>query len=447
MKRFLYLALCLLIALSMTLCFVACGDEEQNEEPKPSSSSSTAGNVNDNNNDDEDGENNGDNAGDNTDDNTDVVVHTHTFATEYSYDEENHYYAATCEHSDEKSGVEAHEYDEIGNCKCGYYKLPQITSIAQAIEIAKGNTGKLITSTMSTIEQSKYFGMSTYGFVWTEFNDDFVRIIVAKEYIDQYFYAYDKYGEVFGVHVQIPFAPSIDEDTTEDSMNGYRFSVMVSEENETEIVAYGVEAFIEALYELALASAEEGAEVGKTDGNKFTFSVGINETTTAYVEFSVNEEGIISDANINLETTYEFGTTYVYDVEQSTDAKSNPFNPDSVKLDSYVIADKNGNDVSENVIKAEPNAPIEFFFTQISPVTADLNLASIVFSAVDQDGVDQWIWPEFKKETNSYSFKFENPGTYTVTIMVNGEETVATVEIPYNDPTERSPQVPLLFHR
>ncbi|MBO4982732.1 MAG: hypothetical protein J6D23_01620 [Clostridia bacterium] len=435
MKRFLYLALCLLIALSMTLCFVACDDEEQSEEPKPSSSSSTAGSVNNdnNNNDDEDGENNGDNTGDNTED---VVVHEHTFATEYSYDEENHYYAATCEHSDEKSGVEAHSYDAAGNCKCGYFKLPEITSVAQAIEIAKANAGKLVTSTMTTIAAGNYSGMTTYGAVWTEFNDDFVRIIAVNEYVNQYFYAYDKNGDVFGVFVQVPFAPQVDENTSEESMKGYRFTFDFADDYETAVC--GVEAFIEALYNMALASAEEGTVVGTVDNNSFTFSLTVNDTTTANVVFTVNEEGVISNANIAIETTYEYGTSYEYDIEQSTNNKSNPFDPESVKIDSYVITDKDGNDVSENVVNVEAGTPIEFFFTEVSPVTADFNFANIEFKIVDQNGEEPYFFPFFNEETLSYFFTLPTPGTYTVTILVNGEETVTTVEIPYEDPTSIS---------
>lgn len=433
MKRFLYLALCFLLAISMTLCFVACGEEEEKPEvPNSNTSSSTAGNdkVDNENNNDEDSENNGDNTGDNT---QDVVVHEHTFATEYSYDAENHYYAATCEHSDEKSGVEAHEYDEVGNCKCGYYKLPEITSIAQAIEIAKANGGKLVTSIMTTTTSSNYTGSVTYGAAWTEFGEDYVRILTAGEYVEQYFYALDKNGNVFGVYIQVPFAPQVDMDATEESMKGYKFYYWL--DDETEIIANGVEAFVEALYLKALSLAEEGAEVGTVDGNKFSFVIALGEEGDISVEFAINEEGVISNANISITSYSEFGTSYVYEVEQSTSNKSNPFDPDSVKLDSYVITDKDGNNVEGNVINAEVGTPVEFFFTEISPVTADLNLSVIDFTFVDQNGNSPWLWPYFDETTNSYSITLYTPGTYTVTIMVDGVETVTTIEIPFNDTT------------
>ncbi len=40
------------------------------------------------------------------------LAHTHTFSTEWTYDENNHWHAATCEHKTEVSGKEAHKWDE-----------------------------------------------------------------------------------------------------------------------------------------------------------------------------------------------------------------------------------------------------------------------------------------------------------------------------------------------
>ena len=50
-------------------------------------------------------------------------VHTHTYATEYTYDETDHWFAATCEAEEgcatAISGKAAHEFDETGACVCG----------------------------------------------------------------------------------------------------------------------------------------------------------------------------------------------------------------------------------------------------------------------------------------------------------------------------------------
>lgn len=46
--------------------------------------------------------------------------HEHTFATEWSYDETNHWHAATCEHKDERADVAAHTFEDGVCTVCGY---------------------------------------------------------------------------------------------------------------------------------------------------------------------------------------------------------------------------------------------------------------------------------------------------------------------------------------
>lgn len=48
--------------------------------------------------------------------------HEHTFSSEWTYDETNHWHAATCEHKDEKSGVAAHTFSGDTCTVCGYTK-------------------------------------------------------------------------------------------------------------------------------------------------------------------------------------------------------------------------------------------------------------------------------------------------------------------------------------
>ncbi len=49
-----------------------------------------------------------------------VTEHTHRFAEEWSHDEENHWHAATCEHTLERSGEAAHDYAD-GVCTVCHY--------------------------------------------------------------------------------------------------------------------------------------------------------------------------------------------------------------------------------------------------------------------------------------------------------------------------------------
>lgn len=61
----------------------------------------------------------------------DGETHKHTYSEEWSYDETGHWHAATCEHTDQKDGVEEHELGEwtllegetckyVRSCACGY---------------------------------------------------------------------------------------------------------------------------------------------------------------------------------------------------------------------------------------------------------------------------------------------------------------------------------------
>lgn len=48
-------------------------------------------------------------------------AHSHTFSEDWSTDDTNHWHAATCKHTDEKSDLGAHEYDATYKCTvCGY---------------------------------------------------------------------------------------------------------------------------------------------------------------------------------------------------------------------------------------------------------------------------------------------------------------------------------------
>lgn len=46
----------------------------------------------------------------------------HTYSAEWSYDDTNHWRAATCEHTDLKKNEEAHTLDANNKCFCGYEK-------------------------------------------------------------------------------------------------------------------------------------------------------------------------------------------------------------------------------------------------------------------------------------------------------------------------------------
>ena len=72
----------------------------------------------------------------------DVVLHEHTYATDWTYDEDNHWHAATCDHSELKKDVTAHSWVAgaeadgytVFNCVCGATKRVASRSITTRLE-------------------------------------------------------------------------------------------------------------------------------------------------------------------------------------------------------------------------------------------------------------------------------------------------------------------------
>ena len=53
-----------------------------------------------------------------------VPAHIHTFAEQYSFDAANHWHLATCEHTEEKGDLGAHQFDANSKCTvCGYQAI------------------------------------------------------------------------------------------------------------------------------------------------------------------------------------------------------------------------------------------------------------------------------------------------------------------------------------
>ena len=158
MKKLIYLVLCLMI---VALCLVACGDENTTESSKPTTESSrpdttessTPGSTEASTPNSTTGST-PDSTESSTPDSTESStpgskpdepeVHEHTYENKLSYDDTNHYYKATCEHDDAKKDVEPHDFDETGNCECGYFKLPAFSTLAEAIEIVRTNSYKVV---------------------------------------------------------------------------------------------------------------------------------------------------------------------------------------------------------------------------------------------------------------------------------------------------------------
>lgn len=51
-----------------------------------------------------------------------ACAHTHTFSEDWAHDQTHHWHTATCEHTDEISDKEEHDFGTNGICKCGFRK-------------------------------------------------------------------------------------------------------------------------------------------------------------------------------------------------------------------------------------------------------------------------------------------------------------------------------------
>ena len=86
--------------------------------------------------------------------------HTHAYAETLSYDETGHYYAATCEHTEERKGFSAHTFGEweitkfanLGvpgeatrTCECGYYERKETPAASAGLEYTLNEDGSSYT--------------------------------------------------------------------------------------------------------------------------------------------------------------------------------------------------------------------------------------------------------------------------------------------------------------
>lgn len=449
MKKFLYLALCLLLVLAMTFTFVACGEDTETDDGNDGSSTTTptTGST--------------DNKPSDSTGSTEPLPppHEHTFEDVLSYDDDVHFYKATCEHEDERSEVAPHSFDLFGNCVCGYATEADIN---KALEAIVANWDKVENGTI--IKAVDYAGTATTTYEYAFF-DNFVYIKENGDYVNEYYYAVDSKGAVFGVTTQGSFV-NRDNEAYEGNMKGPKFDYIFAGDEES--VTFGVEEMITFLYEMAstsdnfVATYEEGMFVfGCTNRvlddwmNYFyvtavSFTVNpdtlILENATVVVQrysqesYTEVEEGVFE---LNENATPNSVTSFI--INQTTEAgeaMENPYDPSVVVVDSFVIRDANGNDIEEGTINIAAGGQVKFYFKDIAPETALFKLCTIdLYIENNETGMSPSYWPYFNSYDNSYSFTLSTPGTYTMTVTVDGMEVVSTIEVALKTPTTIAAQV------
>ncbi len=409
--------------------------------------------------------------------------HEHTYAEEYTYDENGHWNVANCGH-DLTTEAEKHTLNKAGFCVCGYFVAPKIETLAQALEIAElqGVLVKTGTSNLGIYNENE--GILSTTDVFYEFTDDYFHAFYSNDPREDVYVGVKENGDVFAVVVPRNGNPIyVDEEAFEDYFNGPKFNNYFM--GDYSITAYGVVDYINAMYEFAKENKVNIFEE-KVDGNKFSFT--FDQYTGYYynivtVEFTLDETGYyIDEVNIYNERYTESYTylayydengdpvynTIVYFVvetdeetgdfvsltltedavqdftstlviNQSTETKENPYNPSDVLVESFKVVDKDGKEIADTIkIKAGGGEDsVYFFFKDVLPTTAILELIKPTIVAKNDKGevvewkVDSYYNPE-DQSLQVYSYA---AGTYTIEVTIGDAIVTKTLVVELKDPT------------
>ncbi|MBP3495245.1 MAG: hypothetical protein J6K52_03475 [Clostridia bacterium] len=409
--------------------------------------------------------------------------HEHTYAEEYTYDENGHWNVANCGH-DLTTEAEKHTLNKAGFCVCGYFVAPKIETLAQALEIAElqGVLVKTGTSNLGIYNENE--GILSTTDVFYEFTDDYFHAFYSNDPREDVYVGVKENGDVFAVVVPRNGNPIyVDEEAFEDYFNGPKFNNYFM--GDYSITAYGVVDYINAMYEFAKENKVNIFEE-KVDGNKFSFT--FDQYTGWYynivtVEFTLDETGYyIDEVNIYNERYTESYTylayydengdpvynTIVYFVvetdeetgdfvsltltedavqdftstlviNQYTEVKENPYNPSDVLVESFKVVDKDGKEIADTIkIKAGGGEDsVYFFFKDVLPTTAILELIKPTIVAKNDKGevvewkVDSYYNPE-DQSLQVYSYA---AGTYTIEVTIGDAIVTKTLVVELKDPT------------
>ncbi len=488
MKKILYLALCLALVL---MAFAACGETQEPHKhtyaDKYSSNAMghwyapTCG-----------CKDTAKDAGEHVDETNDGICdvcgyndadHEHTYAEEYTYDENGHWNVANCGH-DLTTEAEKHTLNKAGFCVCGYFVAPKIETLAQALEIAELQGVLVKTGTSNLNIYNELEGMLSTTDIFYEFTDDYFHAFYSNDPREDVYVGVKENGDVFAVVVPRNGNPVyVDEEAFEDYFNGPKFNNYFM--SDYSVSAFGVVDYINAMYEFAKENKVNIFEEN-VDGNKFSFT--FDQYTGYYynvvtVEFTLDEIGYyIDEVNIynerytdsytylayydeNGEPVYEtiiyfvvetdedtgdfisltltedatqdFTSTLV--INQYTEVKENPYNPSDVLVDSFKVVDKDGKEIADTItIKAGGgDNSVYFFFKDVLPTTAILELIKPTVVAKNDKGevLDWKVFSYYNPEDQSLQVYSYNAGTYTIEVTIGDAIVTKTLVVELSDPT------------
>ena len=510
MKKTLYLALSLFIVAAVLMCFVACGGDDSDggssattsqssitSEPSSSTTSdstadttdslpssesstdSTEGSVTDSSHDRTDTSIGTTTSSDTTSssgttdsskDEGDVEDpeedHEHTFDTVYSYDGSNHFYAATCGHTEEKKGLEAHSYNADGECKCGHVIDLEFYNVIMAM-LAGRETVKSVTS--GYLSNNVEFNSTSNNNITYAFYDKFLYIRDENDNINEYYYSYDSRGELFGICVQNDgqFVFRVD-DVTDSNFYGAMYTLSCIGDGETTV--FGAESLVEYFYKLGLDNINgDFATLTGNGAYSFSFMHLVLDDWMDYlyhisVSFSVNSAtGALSAVNIAVNRYGKSGYTLTEDnkavLKEGAKANEtstftitlsntlegemdNPYAYEKIAIDSVTVKDGKGVDIQSGDVSIRAGEQFILYFSDVKPDSALLDLCKITVGLTNKiDGSEVEIMPFYNSYNQSYTFTINEPGAYLLVVTVDDVQFISTLEVDLRIPLTMGTQV------
>ena len=386
-----------------------------------------------------------------------TAAHVHTFESTWTTDENKHWHAATCDHSNEKKDEGDHELNELGICEVCEVKIgePDLSTIDKAIAFANAMAGKVVNGVI--VQNGSYFGV----IIEYAFGDDFFYTNemytenVESPTSTEIWFSTDAAGEIFGVERSaygIRRMTAYDDSISLDNLKGYTFNYPVSYGFGS---FNGIEALIDALYTLGAEDYNADFESSIEDG-VFAFSFGYYEDGDLYVveaDFTLDEELYIKTANVKV-TSYgsddytvvpaegDGFETYVvndgaegyvrfnYSVEQNVeDEITNEYPADEVIAESFKIVDADGNEIGE-VVNALKGQNIYLYLADVLPETA---IHSFISVSAAGDSIDSWMTFVDVGEDASGEWAIvinsQQLGNNEITLTINGVEATFTLAV------------------
>ncbi|MBE7085534.1 MAG: hypothetical protein E7366_00060 [Clostridiales bacterium] len=384
--------------------------------------------------------------------------HTHTYETEWSFNETNHWHAANCFH-DVKADDAAHTPDAMGDCTvCGYHVAePDVSTVAKAIELASAKKSQVGNG---VIELNDYFG-TLVNYIY---GSDYLYVSSVNEYVgSEEWYSETASGEIFAIEKDsegnVSRMTEFSHEISVENLEGYKFSYPVTY---TMGCFYGVEGLIAGLYEVGEINTNKDFTETVSEG-VYSFSYGYYEDELYVVEvsFTISDTYYVKTANVKV-TSYGFdsfeeiagategdATTYKvkegeegyvqtnYTIEQNVEeVPENKYPAEEVLMSSYKLVDAEGNAVTDS-ITIEKGSTTYLYFAEVQPETAIIALSDITATGEAIDSWDMSVGAE-EDEAGNYAIYLNSYaiGEHTIQISIDGKAFDLKVNVVASIPSE-----------